>query len=413
MYRIFISLYPLFIRLAALWNPKAAKWVSGRKGLLEKIQGKLEQESRPIVWVHCSSLGEFEQGRPIIEQLKLRFPGICLVLTFFSPSGYETSQNYKGADHIFYLPSDSITHARQFLDLVHPTLTIFVKYDFWPNYLKQLKRSGIPTLLVSAAFRSGQPFFRWYGGFWRSMLETFSQVFVQDNDSKKLLETIGIRDKVVVSGDTRFDRVLEIIKNDTPIPEAADFALGKPVIVAGSTWNEDEKELAHFIRVHPDIHFIIAPHEISKDHIREIRQLFPDCVLYSAYSEETGAKSRCLIIDNIGMLSRLYQYGTIAYVGGGFAGDGVHNVLEPAAWGKPVVYGPIFDKYREAVELITVGGGFTATNTLDLEKCFNQLLDEPSRITAAGKAAGDYVREKAGATSRIVNYIQEKRLLTN
>jgi 3-deoxy-D-manno-octulosonic-acid transferase len=189
--------------------------------------------------------------------------------------------------------------------------------------------------------------------------------------------------------------------------------LGKLVIVAGSTWNEDEKELAHFIRVHPDIHFIIAPHEISKDHIREIRHLFGECVLYSSYTTELGAKSRCLIIDNIGMLSRLYQYGTITYVGGGFAGDGVHNVLEPAAWGKPVVYGPIFNKYREAVELIAAGGGFSATNTLELEKCFNHLLKEPSRITAAGKAAGDYVREKAGATSRIVDYIQEKRLLTN
>lgn len=413
MYRIFISLYPFIIRLAALWNPKAAKWVSGRKGLMEKIQSHLVLETRPIVWVHCASLGEFEQGRPIMEELKLRFPGICLVLTFFSPSGYEATQNYKGADHIFYLPSDSTTHARQFLDLVHPSLVIFVKYDFWPNYLSQLKNSGIPSLLVSAAFRQGQPFFQWYGGFWRSMLSTFTQVFVQDNHSKKLLETIGLRDNVAVSGDTRFDRVLEIIKNDNPIIPAADFARGKPVIVAGSTWNEDEKELAHFVRVHPDVHFIIAPHEISKDHIRDIRHLFGECVLYSAYTPELGVKSRCLIIDNIGMLSRLYQYGTITYVGGGFAGDGVHNVLEPAAWGKPVVYGPIFDKYREAVELIEAGGGFTASSTLELEKCLNLLLAEPSRIAAAGKAAGDYVRHKAGATSRIIEFVQENRLLTS
>jgi 3-deoxy-D-manno-octulosonic-acid transferase len=415
MYRIFIFLYPLSVRVAALWNPKARLWVSGRKNLIPQIEVRLAGDSRPVVWFHCASLGEFEQGRPIMEEVKRQFPDICLLLTFFSPSGYEAGKGYTGADHVFYLPMDAPGAARRFLEAVKPTLAIFIKYEFWHYYLDGLRRDQVPTLLASAAFRSNQPFFRWYGGFWRRMLGAFSYFFVQDEESLALLQGLGLGDKAMISGDTRFDRVLEIAHTGKGIPAAAAFAGNGPVIVAGSTWDEDEKELAHFVRTHPEVHFIIAPHEISKDHIQAIRQRFPGCVLFSEYSQAFPADpgAHCLIIDNIGMLSRLYQYGTITYVGGGFGGDGVHNVLEAAVWGKPVVYGPIYDKYREAIELLEAGGGFSATSTLDLEKCLKELLEKPGAIASAGEASRRYVTHKAGATDRIVKYIKDQYLPEN
>jgi 3-deoxy-D-manno-octulosonic-acid transferase len=405
MYRAFIFLYPLFIRFASLWNPKAARWIKGRKGLPAALEEVFRDQIKPVVWFHCASLGEFEQGRPLIEGIRNAYPGTFILLTFFSPSGLEAAKDYSGADHICYLPMDGPHSAAHFIKTVKPVLAIFIKYEFWHYYLDQLRRGQIPTLLVSAVFREEQPFFRWYGGFWKKMLDAFTCIFVQDRASLTLLKDLGQR--VQLSGDTRFDRVLEI---GGTLPVAAAFAEGWTVIVAGSTWDEDEKELAHFVRLHPNIRFIVAPHEISKDHIRSIQHSFPESIVYSEY---TGQHARCLIIDNIGMLSRLYQYASIAYVGGGFGGDGVHNVLEAAVWGKPVVFGPIYDKYREATELIAAGGGFTAENTLDLERCFRRLLDEPATLTQAGKSAGAYVRERAGATGRILAYIQEKRLLTS
>lgn len=410
MYRTFVFLYPLFIRLAALWNPKAREWIRGRKGLSAALAARFRDETRPVAWFHCASLGEFEQGRPLIEGLRRTHPGTCILLTFFSPSGLEASKNYSGADHILYLPMDSPIRARQFMDAVKPTLAVFIKYEFWHYYLSELHRRRIPTLLASAVFRADQPFFRWYGGFWRRMLNDFSCVFVQDQASLDLLAGLGLGERVRLSGDTRFDRVLEITAAAGPdLSPALAFAQGAPVVVAGSTWDEDEKELAHFVRTHPNIRFIIAPHEISKDHIRAIQHAFPESVPYSTY--RPGSHARCLIIDNIGMLSRLYRLATVTYVGGGFGGDGVHNVLEAAVWGKPVVFGPIYDKYREATELIKAGGGFAAGNTLELEECFRRLLDHPADLTRAGQSARTYVERKAGATGRILGYIQENRLL--
>jgi 3-deoxy-D-manno-octulosonic-acid transferase len=446
MYRIFIFLYLCAIRLAALWNPKARLWVLGRKDWIAETSRHFKDEQRTVVWFHCASLGEFEQGRPLIEQLRQRYPGIYILLTFYSPSGYEACKDYQGADHISYLPIDTPANARRFIDICAPSLVVFVKYEFWHHYLEALKTRQIPTLLVSAVFRDNQPFFRWYGRFWRNMLGAFSQFFVQDNRSLDLLEGLGLGGKSIFSGDTRFDRVLEITEDRAgrAIPPAAAFADGGPLIVAGSTWSEDEKELAHFVRTHPGVRFILAPHEISKEHLREIRQRFPDHVLYSEYSRTYAEKTtrvsetatqatetanqttetinlatktttppQCLIIDNIGMLSRLYQYATITYVGGGFGGDGVHNVLEAAVWGKPVVFGPIYDKYREAIELLESGGGLTASSTLELEKNFDQLLKDKDSLERAGRAARAYVENKTGATRRILDYIQEKRLLTN
>ena len=428
MYRIFIFLYLCALRLAAIWNPKARLWVRGRKSVIPEMRRRFQGEHRQVVWFHCASLGEFEQGRPLIEALRESHPDICILLTFFSPSGYEACKTYAGADHILYLPMDSPGNARRFLDACSPSFAVFVKYEFWHFYLRALSGRGIPTLLVSAVFRPDQPFFRWYGGFWRNMLGAYSRIFVQDESSLTLLEDLGFGGKAVLSGDTRFDRVLEItrgagaiahdagaIRHDDAakgIPAAADFAGDGPVIVAGSTWSEDEKELAHFVRTHPDVRFILAPHEIGKDHLREIAHRFPDHVLYSEYCKKP-VQAQCLVIDNIGMLSRLYQYAAITYVGGGFAGDGVHNVLEPAVWGKPVVFGPIYDKYREATELLQSGGGFTASTTLELEKCLEHLLHDPAGLEKAGRSARTYVENKAGATRRILGYIQENRLLTN
>lgn len=421
MYRIFTFLYPLFVRLAAPWNPKARSWLQGRKGLMENVKAAFRSENRAVVWFHCASLGEFEQGRPLIEGLRRRQPNVCVLLTFFSPSGLEASRGYAHADHVFYLPMDSPRNARLFIDAVRPTLAVFIKYEFWLYYLSGLQRRGVPTLLASAVFRADQPFFRWYGAFWRRMLRTYTAIFVQDKSSLKLIS--GLATAVFLSGDTRFDRVLELAPSlpvVTPFPpesplaplfaKVTAFAAGSPVIVAGSTWDEDEKELAHFVRTHPNIHFIIAPHELSKDHIHAIQSAFPESVPLSAWKQ--GRHARCLIIDNIGMLSRLYQLGTITYVGGGFGGDGVHNVLEPAVWGKPVVFGPIFDKYREASELIQAGGAFSADNTLSLEQCFRRLLDDASVRAAAGQAARTYVERQAGATKKILEYIDTQRLLT-
>ncbi|TDW95795.1 3-deoxy-D-manno-octulosonic acid transferase [Dinghuibacter silviterrae] len=440
MYRTFIFLYPLFVRLASLWNPKARGWVRGRKGLLEDLESRFRGENRPVAWFHCASLGEFEQGRPLIEGLRKTHPGVCILLTFFSPSGLEISKKYTGADVICYLPMDGPRNARAFLQAVKPAIAVFVKYEFWHFYLSALRRTGVPTLLASAVFRADQPFFRWYGGFWRKMLGCFTRIFVQDQVSLELLAGLGLTDRIQWSGDTRFDRVLELTGAALPalagaasphdlaggatlpataaphapaaarpldpaLAPAAAFSGDGPVIVAGSTWDEDEKELVHFARTHPHIRFILAPHEISKEHIRAIQHAFPESVPYSTYTP--GTHARCLIIDNIGMLSRLYQLGTITFVGGGFGGDGVHNVLEAAVWGKPVVFGPIFDKYREATELIEAGGGFTVDNALALESCFRQLLDHPDTLAAAGQAARAYVEREAGATGRILSYIQE------
>jgi len=405
-----------------------------------------------VVWIHCSSLGEFEQGRPVLERIRQQAPGCRIVLTFFSPSGYETKKDYAGADHIFYLPLDSRRNARQFIDLVKPTLVLWVKYDYWYYYLVELKRQHIPVLLISGIFRPDQPFFRWYGKLHRYMLECFSHLFVQTERSKALLGRLGFAEVASVSGDTRFDRVIEIAEAGEPLPLIEAFCGQQAVIVAGSTWEEDEEEVDHYANTHPELRFIIAPHEIGEDRLREVERLFRHSIRYSAWQREragsggkpgtegSGRESRAaqgigkgsraagaggggkvtgwpdpnvLIIDNIGMLSRLYKYATIAYVGGGFGDDGVHNVLEAAVYGKPVVYGPVIEKYIEAVELTESGGGIVIDSALEAERVFNRLLQNPGEYREAGEASRNYVHSKKGATALILTYIQEKRLLTS
>lgn len=421
-YHVFLWLYKTGIRLIAPWNRKARLWLDGRQGLFEEMRGVLggKDPKYPVVWMHCASLGEFEQGRPVIERLRQVLPECRIVLSFFSPSGYTAKKDYAGADHIFYLPLDSPRNARQFIDLVQPDLVLWVKYDYWYYFLVELKKRKIPVLLVSGVFRPDQPFFKWYGRLHRYMLECFTHLFVQTEASRVLLERLRLTNQVTVSGDTRFDRVIDIAGAGEPLPTIAAFCGNAPVIVAGSTWVEDEEELDHYANTHPEMRFIIAPHEIGEDRMREIERLFRHAVRYSIW-EKGGPiggtagwpEPNVLIIDNIGMLSRLYRYATIAYVGGGFGDDGVHNVLEAAVYGKPVVFGPVIEKYIEAVELVEGGGGLIIDSALEAEKVFNRLLQHPEECREAGAAAKDYVYSKRGATERIVRYIQEKRLLTN
>ena len=441
-YHVFLWLYKMALRIISPWNRKARLWLEGRKGLFEQVEQELAAAAatgpagaggqKKIIWVHCSSLGEFEQGRPVIEGLRNGHPGCRVVLTFFSPSGYTAKKDYAGAEHVFYLPLDSPRNARRFIDLVRPDLVLWVKYDYWYYFLVELRRRKIPTLLVSGVFRPDQPFFRWYGRLHRYMLECFTHLFVQTEVSRILLERLRLTDQVSVSGDTRFDRVIDIAEKAEPLAGIADFCGQRPVIVAGSTWEEDEEELDHYANTHPDLRFIIAPHEISEARMREVESLFRHSIRYSALDKPARGRRAAggerkqgpvtpggwpepnvLIIDNIGMLSRLYRYATITYVGGGFGDDGVHNVLEAAVYGKPVVFGPVIEKYVEAVELTDCGGGLIIDSALEAEKVFNQLLQNANERVEAGEAASSYVYSRRGATARIITYIYENRLLTN
>jgi 3-deoxy-D-manno-octulosonic-acid transferase len=424
LYNLFLWLYQVGIRIVSPGNKKAAAWINGRKGIFKTIrEAKIRGNQR--VWMHCASLGEFEQGRPVVESLKKKYPGITVVISFFSPSGYEVQKNYTGADHIFYLPMDSPVHAKRFLDLVNPNLVLWIKYDYWYYYLREIRKRKIPALLVSPIFRSEQPFFKWYGNIHRLMLDSFHAFFVQNDQSRQLLETLGIIQSVFVNGDTRFDRVIDIAEAFEPLPLIAGFCGKYPVIVAGSTWEEDEEELDHYAKTHPDIRFIIAPHEIEEEHLQDMEALFKNTIRHSVLEKQfqqintngqrTSAvvQPNVLIIDNIGMLARLYFYAHICYVGGGFGDDGVHNTLEAAVYGKPVITGPVIEKYFEVMELADAGGVIIIDNALEAESVFRRLFEHPDEYAFHCQAAKEYVYTRRGATERIVRYIQENRLLTS
>lgn len=411
---IIIRLLAVAIRIASMWNTKARLWLEGRKNLLENVRETLKNNTRPIIWMHCASLGEFEQGRYLIERIKEKYPGYCIIVTFFSPSGYEAAKNYKGADFIFYLPEPTNKKAKKFITLLDPKLVIWIKYDFWYHYLHELKKKKTPLLLVSALFHRRHSFFRWYGPLYKEMLRCFTWLFVQDEASAERLINIGVKN-VSVSGDTRFDRVTDIAGNFEEVPTIGKFIGSAPVIVAGSTWAEDEEELDHYANTHPEIKFIIAPHEVDEEHISDIQKLFRTTVRYSELLDDQKdfTKINTLVIDNIGMLSRLYKYATITFVGGGFGDDGVHNVLEAAVYGKPVLFGPVFNQFREAIDLLEEGAAFTVDNALDLEKTFDDLLTNNDLYRECCEAAHEYVYGHKGATAKILGFIQENRLLIN
>ena len=409
-YNIFLGLYLIGVRLLSIWNPKAKLWLTGRK--IFPTIGNI-QPGTPIIWMHCASLGEFEQGRPVLESVRDLYPNAKIILTFFSPSGYEVQKNYKGADHIFYLPMDSAANARKFINAINPTLVLWVKYEYWFYYLNELKKRGIPTLLISGIFREEQPFFKFYGGMWKRVLGAFTHFFVQNEASVKLLSSVDINQNVTISGDTRFDRVIAIAEKFEPIAGIEKFCGNSKVIVAGSTWEDDEAELVHYVKANPQIKFIIAPHEIGADNLRDVQKEFPNSIFYSdlQQSQEKGIASNCLIIDNIGMLSRLYKYADITYVGGAF-GEGLHNILEAAVYGKPVIFGPDYDKFAEAVDLIECLAAISINNALELEEELTFLLTNADELTAASKEAKSYVYAKKGATEKIIQFIQAKRLFT-
>jgi 3-deoxy-D-manno-octulosonic-acid transferase len=418
LYNIFLLFFKAGTHIASLFNVKAKKWVQGRRHIFERLE-KVIPSGKKIIWIHCASLGEFEQGKPIMERLRIQYPSFKILLTFFSPSGYEAQKDYKGADWIFYLPIDGPGNAKRFLEIIHPSLIIFVKYEFWYYYLKKIKYRNIPLLLVSALFRKDMSFFKWYGGLQRKMLSRFDHLFVQNTASKKLIDEIGLTNICSVSGDTRFDRVIEIAEQWKPIPAVVQFIGNSKVIVAGSTWPEDEEVLQKaFTKINePSLKLIIAPHDITENRLSDLEKLFPNSIRFSRLPATDSRLQTILIIDNIGMLSRLYKYAFITYIGGGLRTMGVHNVLEAAVYNKIVLFGGHFRKYTEATELIMSGGGLPFNdekrNGVMLKELVEALVANEEEYDYRCKAAGDYVQSNKGATQKIMQFIQEKRLLTS
>ncbi len=410
-------MYSAGIHVVSPWNRKAKMWIRGRKFFFKNLKKNYVPQPGNTVWMHCASLGEFEQGRPLLKKIKENFPGVSIVITFFSPSGYEVAINDKDFKKIFFLPIDSPSHAKRLLNILKPTLILWVKYEFWYYYLREIKHRNIPLLLISGVFRSNQLFFKWYGRFYRKMLADFLHFFVQNSSSKEQLQELVIKEKITVSGDTRCDRVINIAENFIDVPGTTDFCKNKKVIVAGSTWEDDEAEWIHFVKQHPEIKFIFAPHEIDEENLDFLKKEFPGSIFYSDWINDPNHLSdlepepNCLIIDNIGMLSRLYKYATITYVGGGFGYNGLHNILEAAVYGKPVIFGPEYEKNFEAEELIECSGAISIENALELEKVVNNLLEDEEQILKRGNAAVSYVYANRGATKKILDYIQENRLL--
>lgn len=411
LYNAFVQIYLLGIRMAARWNKKAAAWLHGRKDVFVQLQQTIGKGGK-VVWMHCSSAGEFEQGKPVIEALKAAYPHQKILLTFFSPSGYAGAKTYPHADVIAYLPLDTKENAQRFYKLVQPELIIFVKYEFWYHHLSVAAFHQVPILLISAVFRKEQVFFKWYGSFYRQMLFLFRHIFVQDTASFTLLQQNGIL-HCSVGGDTRFDRVATIAEKAAAIPFMDAFAAGKKVIVAGSTWPGDEEMLAHYLKQNKDVRLVLTPHETDARHIELLQALFPKAALYSRWvSGETPANQQVLIIDAVGLLSRLYAYATIAYVGGGFTRDGIHNILEPAVWAKPVLFGPNYQKYREGAAMLAAGAAFSFASAEGLKKIADDLLTREHHLQQASVNAKNYIVENTGATGKIMQAIQEKRLLT-
>ncbi len=406
LYNIGIRIYYSLVLIASVFNPKAKLWIQGRKDIFQNLEKLIDKKDR-YAWFHASSLGEFEQGRPIMEALRKDFPEVKIILTFFSPSGYEVRKNYQGADVICYLPLDTKKNARRFINCVNPKWIFFIKYEYWYHYLKTVKQSKGQLFLISGIFRPNQLFFKWYGGWYRQMLTWFDMLFVQNSLSADLLESIKIKNHVV-AGDSRFDRVVQIAAQGKDIEPAKIFAQEKKVIVAGSTWPADEDILFHFIQQSPDnIKLILAPHEIKKEHIDDIlSKIKVPYVLFSSCNDRDLKNARILIIDNIGMLSSIYKYGQIAYIGGGF-GVGIHNTIEAAVYGIPVIFGPNYQKFQEAKDLISCSGGFSFREPGEFLNLMNAYLMDEGKLSVAGKAAGDYVSGKVGTTDIVINYLKK------
>jgi len=403
-YNLGIKIYLLIIAIISPFNKKAKLWRDGRKNWGVRLEGVVKKNDR-IVWFHCASLGEFEQGRPVIEALRQKHTDIKILLTFFSPSGFEIRKNYQGADYIFYLPLDTKRNAKSFLAIVNPIAVVFVKYEFWYHYLNQLKSRKIPTYIISAIFRPDQAFFKAYGGWYRKFLAAFEHLFVQNNESKNLLNSIGVKN-VTVAGDTRFDRVVANFQSAKSIPLLEEFASNSKVLIAGSTWSKDEEFIIEYFKENSgNIKLIIAPHEINKSNIEKlIVRAGVKSILYTKSDGVDPRDSRLLVIDTIGVLSTAYRYGTVAYIGGGF-GVGIHNTLEAAVFGLPIVFGPNHIKFQEAKELLENKAAFSICNQREFNNKVHTLFNDQEVFQTASETAKKYVEKNAGATKLIVEKI--------
>ncbi|EEI91425.1 3-deoxy-D-manno-octulosonic-acid transferase [Sphingobacterium spiritivorum ATCC 33300] len=410
IYSLGILLYGSILRLIAPFHTKARLWTEGRKDWYLRMSQTVETGQKHI-WFHFASLGEFEQGRAVLEEIKKKYSDKKIIITFYSPSGYEIRKNTNLADYVFYLPADTAGNAKRFTDLIQPEFVVFTKYEYWYYYFQELAQRQIPLLMISAIFRPEQIFFQPYGGFFRKILECVSYFFVQNEESLHLLKENGFRN-VGITGDTRFDRVIQLPLQKKEIPEVAQFVADHPVLIAGSTWPDDEVLLHDLAGQYGEWKMIIAPHEIHDKHIQSIQELFPAALRFSGfsvYSPEVIRSAQVLIIDNIGMLSSLYGYGNVAYIGGGF-GAGIHNTLEAATYGIPVIFGPKYHKFQEAKDLIECGAGFSISGTAELQTVFAEFQQLEKRVFA-GEEARKYVRQRAGATAVIMKYLICKKLL--
>jgi 3-deoxy-D-manno-octulosonic-acid transferase len=407
--------FNLSLHLAACFHRKARLLVNGRKIWKKDLTAAVEKKGS-WVWFHCASLGEFEQGRPVMEALKKHYPQYRILLSFFSSSGYTIRKNYEYADAVIYFPADTKSNAAYLVKQLNPVLAVFVKYEFWYHHLHQLYKNGTPTLLISAVFHKGQPFFTWYGGLFRKMLGFYKAIFVQDENSVKLLASLGVKENVFLSGDTRFDRVAEIAAHVKRDGLVENFLAGAKALIAGSTWPDDEKIIKKCLSDIPDDwKLIIAPHEIDAAHLKNMHSLFgEEMIFYSQLANVSPAnEKRILVVDNIGMLASLYAYSTVAYVGGGFQKGGIHNILEPAVYGLPVIFGPIYKKFAEAVEMKKKGLAFSVRNADEMKMILTKLIrDEIYRLQVSG-AVLEFMRGKKSATERILQMIEERNWLNH
>lgn len=405
LYNLIIQIAAVLLKIVALFSPKIKLFVDGRKLTFPNLEKKIKASDKTI-WFHAASLGEYEQGLPVIEEIKIKYPSHKIVLTFFSPSGYEVRKNNTLADVTVYLPLDTKKNAKKFLSLVHPEKVFFIKYEYWPNYLNELRKSKISTYLISGIFREKQMFFKWYGGFYRKALNTFTYFFVQNESSKNLLLSLG-KNNVAVSGDTRFDRVATILEKDNTLDYISEFKDSILTIVVGSSWPKDESFLVDFInQTSYKIKFIIAPHNIKADQIQELKNsITKNTVLFSEKENKKLADFDVFIIDTIGILTKIYSYADIAYVGGGFGNPGVHNILEPATFGIPIVIGPNYSHFAEATALVDIGGCISISNKQELFEVFSNWIVNENIRQEKGDICGNFVQNSKGAINVIIKNI--------
>lgn len=407
LYSIVTQIVQFLLPIFGFFSPKMKLFIDGRKTVFGTLEQKINSSDKTI-WFHAASLGEYEQGLPVMEKIKEQFPNHKIVVTFFSPSGYEVRKNNTIADATVYLPLDTKSNAKRFLKLIHPEMVFFIKYEFWPNYLNELKKSNVTTYLISGIFRENQAFFKWYGGFYRKALKTFDYFFVQNESSKKLLQSLGFQN-IKISGDTRFDRVVAILERDNSLDFIANFKDNKTTIVIGSSWPKDEELLINYInQSHENIKFIIAPHNIKEEQISNLKsQITKKTVLFSEKNNLDLSNFNVFIIDTVGILTKIYSYADIAYVGGGFGNPGVHNLLEPATFGIPIIVGPNYSHFAEATALVHQEGCISIKNQNELNEAFDNLISNEDIRHEKGHICETFVQMNKGATQTIMSHIQQ------